>query len=176
VRVVAGEFRGRRLSAPRGREIRPTSDRVREALFQILGPLDGIMVLDLFAGCGALGVEALSRGAARVVFVDSAEAAIAAVRGNIPAEASGRAEVLRRDAAAFLRGWRGEAFGLALLDPPYSSAPRLSGPLSEALPGVLSDDARIVTESAKRAPLHLSLPLADERFYGTTRIAIHHVR
>lgn len=176
MRVVAGEFRGRRLEAPPGHAIRPTADRVREALFQILGPLDGVAVLDLFAGTGALGIEALSRGAARVVFVDSSEPAIAVVRRNIPAQAAGRSQALTDDALSFIAGWRGERFGLCLVDPPYSSGPRLSGPLSEALPGVLTDDARIVTESDKRAPLTLSLPLTDERTYGGTRIAIHHVR
>jgi 16S rRNA (guanine966-N2)-methyltransferase len=147
---------------------------VREALFSILGPLDGERVLDLFAGSGALGIEALSRGAADVVFVDSDSRAIAAIRRNL--EAIGvEAAVRRRDALAFLADASERPFDLVFLDPPYSSASKLAGPLSERLPAVLSENARIVSESDKRNPLELSLPLVDERVYGDTRIAIHRV-
>src|ERR1022692_5050286 len=83
MRVIAGEFGGRRLSAPRGRTTRPTSDRVREAVFSMLGPIDGARVLDLFAGTGALGIEALSRGAARAVFVERDAGALEALRANL---------------------------------------------------------------------------------------------
>jgi 16S rRNA (guanine966-N2)-methyltransferase len=172
VRIVAGEFRGRRLQAPRGLGTRPTADRVREALFSILGPLDGVQVLDLYAGSGALGIEALSRGAADAVFVDSEPRAVAAIRRNLGAVGV-EARVEQRDALAYLRAASGGPFGLVFLDPPYSSASELAGPLSERLPAVLTDDARIVTESDKRNPLELTLPLADERVYGDTRIAIH---
>jgi 16S rRNA (guanine966-N2)-methyltransferase len=174
VRVVAGRYKGRRLHAPPGRDTRPTADRVREALFQLLGPLDGLRVLDLFAGSGALAIEALSRGAAHAVLVDTDPKALAAARRNL--EAIGAvADVHRRDALAFLRDYAGEPFDLVLLDPPYSSGGRLAGGLADRLPAVLSDDARIVTESDKCAPLTLALPLVDERFYGGTRIAIHRV-
>jgi 16S rRNA (guanine966-N2)-methyltransferase len=171
VRVVAGRFKGRPLRAPRGRRTRPTADRVREALFSILGPLEGLRVLDLFAGSGALGIEALSRGAAAAVFVDSDPRAIAAVRQNLAAVGV-EAAVHRRDALAFLAA-SADRFDLVLLDPPYSSADRLAGPLSKRLPAVVSENARIVSESDKRSPLELDLPLADERTYGDTRIAIH---
>ena len=171
MRVVAGRFKGRTLHAPKGGSTRPTSDKVREALFSVLGDVEGLAVLDLFAGSGALGIEALSRGAASVTFVDKDPKAIAAVRRNL--EAAGiEAEVQRRDALAFLRSVPGE-YGLVLIDPPYSSAPRLGERLSELLPAVLSKDALIVTESDKHAPLALDLPLDFERDYGDTRIRIH---
>ena len=176
MRVVAGKHRGRRLVAPPGRATRPTSDRVREALFSILGPLEGEHVLDLYAGSGALGIEALSRGAASVTFVESDRRAAATIRGNL--ETLGEdAELVVRDAVAWLRGPPPTAaFGLVLLDPPYDSAARLAAPLSELLPAVLDQDATIVSESDKRTPLNLDLPLAAERVYGDTRIAIHRAR
>jgi 16S rRNA (guanine966-N2)-methyltransferase len=175
LRVVAGRHRGRRLKAPPGRRTRPTSDRVREALFSILGParVEGARVLDLFAGSGALGLEALSRGAASVTFVESDRRAAAAIRNNLAALEE-EAEIAVRDALAWLRSPPADAsFGLVLLDPPYDSAVRLADPLSELLPDVLAEDATIVSESDKRTPLILDLPLADERVYGDTRIAIH---
>jgi 16S rRNA (guanine966-N2)-methyltransferase len=172
VRIVAGNFKGRRLQAPRGANTRPTADRVREALFSILGPLDCERVLDLYAGSGALGIEALSRGAAEAVFVDSDTHAVAAIRRNLDAVGVAAA-VQRRDTLAYLRAASDGPFDLVFLDPPYSSASQLAGPLSELLPAVLSKDARIVSESDKRNPLELKLPLVDERVYGDTRIAIH---
>jgi 16S rRNA (guanine966-N2)-methyltransferase len=171
VRVVAGAYRGRRLEAPRGRATRPTSDRVREALFSILGPIEGLRVLDLFAGSGALGIESLSRGAAEAVFVDSDARAIAAVRRNLDAIGV-EAPVHRRDAFAWLAGASG-AFDLVFADPPYSSASRAAARLSELLPPLLTETSLTVTESDKRHPLLLDLPLVDERTYGDTRIAIH---
>lgn len=172
MRVVAGRYKGRRLHAPPGRATRPTADRVRGSLFQLLGSLDGMRVLDLFAGSGALAIEALSRGAAHAVLVDSDPRALAVARRNLEL-VEGSGELHRRDAVAFLRDWTGDPFDLVLLDPPYSSGGRLAGSLAEHLPHVLTDSARIVTESDKRAPLPLELPLVDERVYGDTRIAIH---
>ena len=174
MRVVAGRLGGRRLEAPRGRSVRPTADRVREAVFSMLGPLDGLTVLDLFAGSGALGIEALSRGAAAATFVESDARAAALVRRNLAALGL-EAPVHRRDAIAFLRGGPGP-YDLVFVDPPYSSARALAGPLSEHLPAVLAPTALIVTESAQRDPLPLLLPLADERVYGDTRIAVHRGR
>jgi 16S rRNA (guanine966-N2)-methyltransferase len=174
VRVVAGRFGGRRLTAPPGRATRPTSDRVREALFSILGPLAGERVLDLFAGSGALGVEALSRGAAAATFVDRDPRAVAAVRANL--EALGiDARVVRQDARGALRDARErrDAYDLVFLDPPYRQAPALAAELAEALPPVLAPGARVVSESDRRAPLELALPLLDERRYGDTVIRIH---
>jgi len=174
VRIIAGRFGGRRLSAPPGRATRPTSDRVREALFSILGPLDGARVLDLYAGTGALGIEALSRGAASAVFVERDARVVAGLRGNLEALGA-EADVRRADALAALRDARkrGETYDLVLCDPPYRLAPDLGGPLSEALVPVLAASARVVTESDRRAPLDLHLPLTDERRYGDTLIRIH---
>jgi 16S rRNA (guanine966-N2)-methyltransferase len=174
VRIVAGEFKGRRLHAPKGQRTRPTADRVREALFSILGPVDGLRVLDLFAGSGALGIEALSRGAGAATFVDSDPGAVEAIERNLAAVGV-EAPVHKRDVLAFLAD-HDEHYDLVLIDPPYSSAGRLVGSLSERLPGVVTENARIVTESDKRAPLELDLSLDDERTYGDTRIAIHRGR
>jgi len=167
MRVVAGRYGGRTLKAPRGREVRPTADRVREALFSILGPLDGLAALDLFAGTGALGIEALSRGAASCVFVDVDTRPVLA---NL--EALGiDAEVRRGRALGALKP--DDQYDLVLLDPPYRDAARLGPELTEALPGVLSSAARVVSESDRRHPLELGLPLSDERRYGDTLIRIH---
>ena len=171
MRVVAGQFKGRTLHAPRGRATRPTSDKVREALFSVLGDVEGAAVLDLFAGSGALGIEALSRGAASATFVDDDERAVAAITRNLD-QLAVESVVKRRDALGYLESARGP-FGLVFADPPYSSAPRLGERLSQLLPAVLAGDARIVTESDKHAPLALELPLEFERDYGDTRIRIH---
>ncbi len=176
MRIVGGRFGGRRLAAPPGRGTRPTSDRVREAVFSILGPLDGARVLDLYAGSGALGLEALSRDAASAVFVERDRRALAALRANL--DALGIAGTVRAvDALAALREARngGETYDLVLCDPPYRLASALGGPLSEALVPVLAAGARVVTESDRRAPLDLDLDPAtvDERRYGDTLIRIH---
>ena len=171
MRVVAGEFKGRRLVAPRGRRTRPTADRVREALFSMLGDVSGARVLDLYAGSGALGIEALSRGAESAVFVERDRAALAALERNL--EATGApGEVRRQDVARFLARQEG-TFDLVFCDPPYDGAPAIAATLAAALPEILDEDARIVTESDKRNPLVLPLPLVVERSYGDTRIAIH---
>jgi 16S rRNA (guanine(966)-N(2))-methyltransferase RsmD len=175
MRVVAGTYGGRRLTAPPGTETRPTSDRVREALFSILGAsTHDARVLDLFAGSGALGIEALSRGARSAVFVDAAPKAIDAITANLATLAI-EADVRRLPARAALRAAsaRAEAYDLVFLDPPYRRAAELGRELSEALPAVLAPGARVVTESDRRAPLQLDLPLADERRYGDTVIRIH---
>ena len=172
MRVVAGRFKGRTLHAPRGRDTRPTSDKVREALFSVLGDIDGLQVADLFAGSGALGIEALSRGAESAAFVDNDADALEAIKRNLAAIGV-EAPVHRREVLRFLASEDGP-FGLVFIDPPYSSAPRLGEPLSRLLPGALSENAVIVTESDKRAPLELELPLEFERDYGDTRIRIHH--
>jgi 16S rRNA (guanine966-N2)-methyltransferase len=172
MRIVAGAFKGRRLQAPRGARTRPTADRVREALFSMLGDVVGARVLDLYAGSGALGIEALSRGARSAVFVDTDQGAVAAIRHNLEVTGAERATVHRRDVLRFLAS-TGASFDLVFVDPPYDSALRLAGPLSARLPAMLTEGARIVTESDKRMPLELSLPLLRERTYGDTRIAIH---
>jgi 16S rRNA (guanine966-N2)-methyltransferase len=171
MRVVAGEFKGRRLQTARGTRTRPTADRVREALFSMLGDVSGARVLDLYAGSGALGIEALSRGAESAVFVERDQAALAALRRNLDAVGA-RAEVRRQDVLRFLARPEG-TFDLVFCDPPYDGAPAVAAPLAGALPTLLGEDARIVTESDKRNPLLLPLPLLVERTYGDTRVAIH---
>jgi 16S rRNA (guanine(966)-N(2))-methyltransferase RsmD len=175
MRIVAGTLGGRRLVAPAGSATRPTSDRVREALFSVLGAsVEGARVLDLFAGTGALGLEALSRGAASVVFVERAPRAVDAIRANIAALGV-EAEVRRMEVRSALRtaSGRGEAYDLVLLDPPYRRAAGLGRELSEPLAAVLAPGARVVTESDRRDPLALDLPITDERRYGDTVIRIH---
>jgi 16S rRNA (guanine966-N2)-methyltransferase len=170
VRVVAGEFKGRTLHAPRGDAVRPTSDKVRGAIFNVLGDIEGLRVLDLFAGTGALGIEALSRGATDATFVDTDTGAL---ERNLAAVGVDSA-VSERDVLAFLGSTSG-TYDLVFADPPYSSAPRLGERLTQLLPAILSQNARIVTESDKRAPLDLGFPLEFERDYGHTRIRIHRV-
>jgi 16S rRNA (guanine(966)-N(2))-methyltransferase RsmD len=173
LRIVAGTRGGRRIDTPPGRSTRPTTDRVREALFSILGPavVEGARVLDLFAGSGALGIEALSRGAASATFVERDARAVAVIERNL--ESLGLAgEVHRRDAFTWLRAGAA-AYDVVFADPPYSSAGRTAGRLSELLPAVLLETSLTVTESDKRDPLMLTMPLVDERTYGDTRIAIH---
>jgi 16S rRNA (guanine966-N2)-methyltransferase len=174
---VAGRFGGRRLQAPPGRGTRPTSDRVREALFSTLGPLGGARVLDLFAGSGALAIEALSRGAASAVLVERDPRAVAVIRANLEALglAAPEATVVAGPARTALRSasGRGDTYDLIFLDPPYRSAPELGRELSAALEPLLSGGGRVVTESDRRAPLELALPLTHERRYGDTLIRIH---
>ena len=177
MRVVAGRFGGRRLHAPPGRATRPTSDRVREALFATLGPLDGERVLDVYAGSGALAIEALSRGAASALLVERDPRAVAVIRANLSTLGLGEPEarVVGASARAALRNAfaRGDTYDLVFLDPPYRSAPELGRELSKALGPLLSAGGRVVSESDRRAPLELSLPLVHERRYGDTLIRIH---
>jgi 16S rRNA (guanine966-N2)-methyltransferase len=174
LRVVAGTFKGHPLRAPRS-STRPTLDRVREALFSMLGPLDVLDVLDLYAGSGALGIEALSRGAGSCTFVDSDAAAVRAVRENIERVGAEHATVVRSDAHAFLRDGarRGRRWDLVFCDPPYRLAAGLGEGLSRRLGAALRPGARVVCESSFRQPLELDLPLERERRYGDTRLAIY---
>jgi 16S rRNA (guanine966-N2)-methyltransferase len=175
VRIVGGRWGGRTVVAPRGRATRPTPDRVREALFSILAPVDDLDVLDLFAGSGALAIEALSRGAARATLVDFSDAAVAAIRHNLKALGI-EAEVRRQTAASFLRQARNDRrqYDLVFLDPPYGDAAAVGRSLSRALVPVLAPAARVVAESDRRAPLELELlTLHGERRYGDTLIRIY---
>ncbi|HEX4187627.1 MAG TPA: 16S rRNA (guanine(966)-N(2))-methyltransferase RsmD [Solirubrobacteraceae bacterium] len=178
--MIAGRLGGRRLKAPRGRSTRPTSDRVREALFSMLGPIDGARVLDLFAGSGALGIEALSRGAASVVFAERDAGAAAALQANLTSLAIGPPEVeLRRgDALRALQSARerGETYDLVFIDPPYRRAPDWGPELSALLPPLLAPAARVVVESDHRLQLELDIDVELQRRYGDTSITIHRHR
>ncbi len=177
--MIAGRLGGRLLSAPAGRTTRPTSDRVREALFSMLGTVEGAEVLDLFAGTGALGIEALSRGAARAVFVERDPEALAALAANLDSLGIEReqAEVRRGDAFGALRAARSgeETYDLVFIDPPYRQARDWEPELSAALPPLLRPGGRVVVESDRRSPVELEvdLELERERRYGNTSIKIH---
>ena len=154
MRIVGGRFRGRALAAPRTRDIRPTSDRLRESLFNILGhaygdPVTGARVLDLFAGTGALGLEAMSRGAAFALFVDDGAEARALIRENVATLGlGGVTKILRRDATKLGAAYPIEPFSLVFLDPPYGrglAAPALSAARGG---GWLAPAALIVVEEA----------------------------
>ncbi len=177
MRVVAGRFGGRVIVAPPGRATRPTSDRVREALFSTLGPLHGERVLDLFAGSGALGIEALSRGAAEAVFVERDRGALAALRANLDTLGlrGTEAEVRPGDARGALKNAhvRAETYDLVFVDPPYRNAAEIGEELGECLAACLAPGGRIVFESDRRAVPELGLPLTHERRYGDTLIRIY---
>lgn len=177
LRIIAGELKGRRLAAVPGRHTRPTADRIREALFNILGPLAGAEVLDLFAGTGALGIEALSRGAAFAVFVEKSPAALAVIRRNTAAcGLTGRSRVIAWDAARNLNCLPplGRRFTLVLLDPPYGRG--LAGPALGHLvrSGCLAPGARVVVEEAADAAQTAAGPglaVEDARRYGRTVVS-----
>src|SRR6185503_6132852 len=123
MRIIAGEFRGRSLKPPADKRARPTADRVREAWFSIMGPeLPGVTVLDLFAGSGALGLEALSRGATHVDFVEISKASLTSLRENVAAlDTEERVTIHKADAVRFVAKLEAAAFGVALADPPYDT-------------------------------------------------------
>jgi len=181
MRITGGRARGRILASPKGRRIRPTADLVREAVFNILGhDLEGYRVLDLFAGTGALGMEALSRNAAFAVFVDASPGSLAIVRRNLRScgfEGSGAAirRDLRRGIPQNHRLFR-EPFDLVFLDPPYGKG--LIPPLLEEMPdkGIVEAGSRIVVESARSERLPegtACLTLLDRRIYGDTQVAFY---
>lgn len=182
MRIVAGKFRGKALLSPGDDSIRPTSDRAREAIFNILGSklsphLDGLKVIDLFAGTGALGLEALSRGAASVVFVDTGAEARGIVRDHIEAFGiAGVAKLLRRDATSLGPAGTMGPIDLAFLDPPYGKGLGEKALQSLADGKWLAPDAILVLEES--AEIQLDLPagfvLDDRREYGAA--AVHFIR
>ncbi|MGE5387767.1 MAG: 16S rRNA (guanine(966)-N(2))-methyltransferase RsmD [Hyphomicrobiales bacterium] len=177
MRIVGGALRGRALTGPRSQSIRPTSDRLRESVFDILAHrfddvVTGAAVIDLFAGAGGLGLEALSRGAARALFVDDGAEARALLRANIETLGlGGVTRVFRRDATKLGAAPPGETFSLAFLDPPYGKG--LAEPALAALidGGWLAKDALVVIEEAAGAEIELPPALAaeDTRRYGDTQ-------
>lgn len=177
MRIVGGAHRGRALSGPRSQAIRPTSDRLRESVFDILAhrfgdPVTGAAVVDLFAGTGALGLEALSRGATRALFVDDGAEARALLRANIETLGlGGVTRVFRRDATKIGAAPAGEVFSLAFLDPPYGKG--LAAPALRALVegGWLAPGSIVVIEEAADAAVELpaGLEQEDARRYGETQ-------
>ncbi len=174
MRVIAGELRGRRLLGPRGWKVRPTSDRVREAVFSALGEIEGSVVLDLYCGTGALAVEALSRGAESATLVDRD---IRPALGNI--EALGlreRAVLIRSDVPKWLASagsgpGPSNRFDLIFVDAPYRLADRIGTELDSLLPPLLAEGGRVIAESAAGRPLELaSLERIREKRYGATLV------
>jgi 16S rRNA (guanine966-N2)-methyltransferase len=191
MRIVAGSLGGRVLKAPPGAATRPTSEKVREAMFAILPEVAGARVLDLFAGSGALGLEALSRGAAHVTFVDSGKAAIAALRSNIAAlgvadratvvagdavAAAGRAPAAARTSASacLARTSAGLAWNLVLVDPPYATDLAVRAALAAA-PHVAADAVIVIEHDRRHAPPEAigSLLRTDQRRYGDTWLSFY---
>jgi len=178
LRIVGGAARGRPLRAVPGSGTRPTADRVRQSLFDALGQrMDGLAVLDLYAGTGALALEALSRGAARAVLVENDARACGVIFHNLSAlKYDDRSRVVRAEVPEALRQLGGERFDLVFSDPPY--ALRAAQPTLEALASnaLLAPGARVVLETDRREPAPtppLGLTLTDERRYGDTRVLVY---
>ncbi len=176
MRVIAGELKGRKLVAPRGWKVRPTSDRVREAIFSALGDIEGAAVLDLYCGTGALAIEALSRGAAEATLVDrDTRAAL----GNVQQLGLGdRVELVRTDVPRWLAAHSGLAdaarFDLVFVDAPYRLADRVGQELDTRLPSLLAEGGRAVVESGAGRPLRLeSLERLRRRRYGGTDVSFY---
>ncbi len=170
LRITGGELGGRRIRVPPG-DVRPTTDRVREAIFSILGSVSGAEVLDLFCGSGALAIEALSRGAAEATLVDLDPRT---ARDNLELlELGERARTVKADAGRFLNRVEDASFDLVLCDPPYRLAHRLAADLDPHIRRVLANGGRVMAETSTDRPLELSLPLITERAYGDTLIRIH---
>ena len=173
LRITGGELGGRRIRAPRrrGRAVRPTTERVREALFSILGDVSGLRVLDLFAGTGALSIEALSRGASRATLVDRD---VRLARSNLEVLGlGGVARAIRSEAQRFLARAEPGSFDLVLCDPPYGLRDRHSERLGPLIQRCLAPEGRAVIESGPDGGIRLELPLLVERAYGDTLIRVH---
>lgn len=173
MRVVAGEFRGRPLLAPRGQRVRPTSDRVREAIFSALGSVEGLRVLDVYCGTGALAIEALSRGASEAVLIDRD---IRPALGNIRhLGLQERTRLVRGHLPGALFGNDiSGPFELVFCDPPYRLADRIGEELGKGLAAVTAPGGRVVIESPASRPVELlSMELIRERRYGGTHVAFY---
>jgi 16S rRNA (guanine966-N2)-methyltransferase len=174
MRIIAGERKGHLIWAPKGLEIRPTSDRVRENVFNIVLPwVEGARVLDLYAGSGAMGLEALSRGAQAVVFMETDPEAVRAIERNLDKLRLAGATVLRRDAKSGLaqEATAGRKYDLVLADPPYAMTDYST--LARYLPRVLADDGLLVFETAARTEPELAgLEVRTSRKYGGTRVTV----
>jgi 16S rRNA (guanine(966)-N(2))-methyltransferase RsmD len=175
MRIIAGSRKGHTIRAPKGLDTRPTSDRVREAAFNLIGPVDGASVLDLFAGSGAMGMEALSRGADRAVFVESDADAARAIERNLDRLRLTGATVLRRDALSALAAEAAarRSYDLVLLDPPYERWPELERRLAPYLAQVLAPVGLLVVETASRTEPDLPLHQRTSRRYGSARLTLY---
>jgi 16S rRNA (guanine(966)-N(2))-methyltransferase RsmD len=168
MRIIGGHDRGRRLRAPRGLATRPTADRVRVTLFDVLGPaVAGARVLDLFAGTGAVGIEALSRGASRVVFVEKEQAALQALRANLAALGASRAaaRVMAGDALRVVADLaRQEApFDLVFMDPPYATTLAARALAALAAGGICREGTEVIVQHSTRAGLPAVAGFRDHR-------------
>lgn len=183
MRIISGSARGRKIATPRGTRVRPTSDRVKEAIFNVLtslkGSLEGAQVLDLFAGTGNLGIEALSRGADHAVFVDSHKESAAQIKKNLEDTAfSAAAEVLLLDtvkAIAFMAR-KNRRFDLVFLDPPYSMSLAEKALSALADEDILEGNTVVIAETDSREQLPLKigrLTQFDRRTYGDTAISFY---
>jgi 16S rRNA (guanine966-N2)-methyltransferase len=175
VRIVSGSRRGHRIDAPKGVVTRPTGDRVREAAFSLIGPVEGAAMLDLFAGSGALGLEALSRGAAKCVFVEHDRVAARVIEANLEKLRLTGAVVLARDVASVLAEERdrGRCYDLVFSDPPYADWGSHASVLARLVPEVLVEDGLLVVETASRVEPELPLRLVTTRRYGSARITVY---
>jgi len=174
VRIIAGSRKGARIFAPKGRDTRPTADRVREAAFNLIGPVEGASVLDLFAGSGAMGLEALSRGAASVLFVDADHEACRAIERNLAKLGLAGATVLRRDALRALaeEAAAGRRYDLVFVDPPYDRFGSVQTFLAAHLPAVLAEDGLAVIETSACEEPELPLRRRTSRRYGAARLTL----
>ena len=174
MRIIAGSRKGARIFAPRGLETRPTGDRVREAAFTLIGPVEGMDVLDVFAGSGAMGLEALSRGAASATFVERDRAAAATIVRNLKKLGLSGGTVIRDDAARVVAAdaASGRRYDLVLIDPPYRMLAGILPVLSPYLPGVVAPDGLVVVESDAREEPELPLPKRTSRRYGSARVTV----
>ena len=174
MRIIAGSRKGARIFAPKGLATRPTGDRAREAAFNLIGPVDGARVLDLFAGSGAMGLEALSRGAASATFVEANRAAADAILRNLDKLGLTGATVVREDAARALaaEARAGRRYDLVTIDPPYRMLAGLVPMLGAHLPSVVERDGLVVVESDARDEPELPLTKRTSRRYGSARITV----
>jgi 16S rRNA (guanine966-N2)-methyltransferase len=178
VRIVAGSRKGARIFAPKGMDTRPTGDRVREAAFNLVGPVDGARVLDLFAGSGAMGLEALSRGADHVTFVEADRAAAATIERNLEKLDLDGAALVRADALRALAAEAAAArrYDLVLVDPPYRMLAGLLSPLGHYLPRVVAPQGLVVVESDSHEEPELPLWKRTSRRYGSARLTVFESR
>ncbi|MCI0427741.1 MAG: 16S rRNA (guanine(966)-N(2))-methyltransferase RsmD [Nitrospiraceae bacterium] len=180
MRVIAGSHRGRCLSGPQGTALRPTSDKVREALFSILGTqVSGGRFLDLYAGTGAVGIEALSRGASTVTFVESDPKAVQLLQKNLrTCQLFDRAQIRIGQAATFLKrkDWWGGPFDVLFADPPYADLEELDILIHAWRPGLLSEHAAMIIEQDSRTELPASIDhaaLVRRYVYGDTALYLY---